>query len=238
MRVLVLIGCLLMSWDAISSPIPDFPFVTVTGESSRKVTPDTAIVGIEVVTYSESADKAFEKLNNTAAKLLSILKKYQVSTDNITAHQFAKDTKQAREKNGYNRLDILGYEFTQIFEIRLDKLERYSEIADEVSKMDNVRGLKSEFDVSNREEIEIELIGLAGKNAKLKAKKMALGLDIKLGSVFAINDTGSYKSFFATFGLDNDRAIAFGMPTIDSSFFVPKHIEISKTINVLYKLTP
>ncbi|MCG7536596.1 SIMPL domain-containing protein [Pseudoalteromonas sp. OOF1S-7] len=238
MRALMLIGYLLMSWNAISSPIPDFPFVTVTGDSSRKVTPDTAVVGIEVVTYSESADTAFEKLNNTAATLLSILEKYKVSTDNITSHQLVKDTKRARENNGYSKLDILGYEFTQVFEIRLDKLGHYSEIADEISKMDNVRGLKSEFDVSNREEIEIELIGLAGKNAKLKAKKMALGLDVKLGSVFAINDTGSYKSFFATFGLDNDRAIAFGMPPIDSSFFVPKHIEISKTINVLYKLTP
>ncbi|WP_165385610.1 SIMPL domain-containing protein [Pseudoalteromonas phenolica] len=236
MRILILICSLVLSATVTSSPIPDFPFITVTGESSRKVAPDTAVINLEAIAFSKNSTEAFGDLNKATSNIITVLKNYKVTTDKITTHQLRKDTKRAREKNGYNQLDILGYELTQVFEIRLDSIENYTAIADELSKMDNVKNIRSEFDVTNREDIEIELIGLAGENAKMKAKKMALGLGVKIDTVFAINDSGSYKSFFATFGLDSERAISFGMPPVENSFFVPKHIKISKNINVLYKL--
>lgn len=88
--------------------------------------------------------------------------------------------------------------------------------------------------------IEVELIKEAAAKAKQKAKHMASGLGVRLGSVFAFNDSGSYASFFATFGLSTDRsgylAKAMRSEAENSKAFIPQYIEVSKSINVVYKI--
>jgi uncharacterized protein YggE len=238
MKILGYILLFAFSFNALASSIPDFPFVTVTGESTRKVVPDNAVINFEVVTFSKESSIANDDLNKTIQNIFTILKKSNVGTDNITSYETRKETKRAREKNGYNNLDILGYELSQTFEIKLDNLEYYSAITAELTQTNNIKSIASHFDTTKRETIEIELITEAGEKAKLKANHIALGLGVKIDSVFAINDSGSYKMFFATFGLDSDRGITFNMPnaSITSSMFIPKYIEISKSINVVYKL--
>jgi uncharacterized protein YggE len=237
-KILGYIILLAISSNVFSSPIPDFPFVTVTGDSIRKVAPDSAVINLQVLTFAKESSKAHDDLNKTIQDILTILKKNGVSTKNISSYEIRKDTKRARKKNGYNNLDILGYELSQTFEVKLENLEYYSTITSELTKINNVEDIASKFDVSNRENIEIELITEAGKKAKLKAKQMALGLGVKIDSVFAINDSGSYKSFFATFGLNTGGGINFNSPSMSvvNSMFIPKYIEISKSINVVYKL--
>ena len=238
MKILGYIFLLALSSNAYSSSIPDFPFVTVTGESTRKVAPDNAVINLEVITFAKESLIANNDLNKTVQDIFTILKQSNVGTNAITSYEIRKETKRAREKNGYNNLDILGYELSQIFEIKLDSLEHYSAITSELIKTNNVKSIASQFDATNRETIEIALITEAGEKAKLKASQMALGLGVKIDSVFAINDSGSFKSFFATFGLDSDRGLTFNMAqsSSTSSMFIPKHIEISKSINVVYKL--
>ena len=239
MKILGYIFLLALSSYAYSSSIPDFPFVTVTGESTRKVAPDNAVINLEVVTFAKNSLIANEDLNKAVQKILTILKQRNVSTNAITSYEIRKEIKRARGKDGYNSLDILGYEVSQTFEIKLDNLEHYSTIASELIKTNNVRSIASDFDTKNRETIEVELITEAGEKAKLKAKQMALGLGVKIGSVFAINDSGSFDSFFATFGLNGEYGISYSKSYASAdagSRFVPKHIEISKSINVVYKL--
>ena len=238
MKVLGYIFLLVLSSNVFSSPIPDFPFVTVTGESTRKVAPDNAVINLQVLTFAKESLKAHEDLNKTIQDILTILKNNGVSTKNITSYEIRKNTKRTREKNGYNNLDILGYELSQTFEVKLDNLKNYSTITSELTKTNNVESIASQFDATNREDIEIELITEAGKKAKLKANQMALGLGVKIDSVFAINASGSYQSFFATFGLNTGGGLNFNSPSMANvnSMFIPKYIEISKSINVVYKL--
>ncbi len=238
MKIFGSIFLLVLSANVFSSPIPDFPFVTVTGESTRKVTPDNAVINLEVLTFAKESLKANEDLHKTIQAVLSILNKHGVSSDSITSYEIRKDTKRSQAANGYNKLDILGYQLSQTFEVKLVSLKHYSEITSALIKVNNVKGISSQFDATNRETVEIELITEAGKKAKLKAKQMASGLGVKIDSVFAINDSGSYKSFFGTFGLDTIDGTSFNMRivSIPNSMFIPKYIEISKSINVVYKL--
>jgi uncharacterized protein YggE len=78
----------------------------------------------------------------------------------------------------------------------------------------------------------------AAEKAKQKAEHMATGLGVKITSVFAFNDTGSFSSFFATFGLENEsRALAMMRSKGNAAnIFVPQFIEVSKSINVIYKI--
>lgn len=236
---LLLIFCSTFSISA--SPIPDFPFVTVTGESSRKVAPDMATIQLQALVFDKKATSAQLKLEKVTGNLLELLEKNGVDLSKISSEQVTKRTKRARKNNSYDDLNILGYELTRQFKIELNDLKHFASLSSGLLKMENIVGISNKFDVSNKQDIGVELIAEAGMKAKNKAKQMAAGLDVELGSVFAFNDTGSFQTFFATFGLDSEvyrnykearfASMASGQPN-----FIPEFIEITKRINVVYKL--
>lgn len=237
MKVFITILLITLSLGSYGSNLPDFPFVTVTGESVRKVTPDKVILGFNVTTFDKEASNAKNALNETSNKVVAVLTNHEVPSKNITSFEVNKRAKRARDKN-YNDLAILGYELTQRFEVAIDNLEQYSEITNKLLDINYVENIESRFESTKRKQIEIELIKDAAEKAKFKAEQMSAGLGVELGSVFAFNDSGSFPSFFATFGLkDDSRAYAMmRSESLSSNIFIPQFIEIRKSINVIYKL--
>lgn len=237
MRYFITLFLMVLSLNSYSSNLPDFPFVTVTGESMKKVTPDKVTVGFYVTTFDKEAEDAQKSLNDSSNKAVSILSKYKIPLKNITSFEINKRAKRSRDKD-YNELAILGYEFTQRFEVVIDNLKQYSEITNDLLSINHVENIESHFDSAAREKIEAELIKHAAQKAKLKAEQMSEGLGVELGQVFAFNDAGSFSSFFASFGIKNEtRAYAMmRSPTSSPNIFVPQYIEVKKSINVIYKL--
>lgn len=240
-----LLGSLLLFFTALTlqaSPLPDFPFVTVTGESTKKVAPDTATIQLQVLVFEKRANTAQASLDKTTAKLLQVLQKNDIAPTSISSDEVNKRTKRSRDNRSYEELEILGYELSRQFTIELDDLKKYPHLSIDLLKLDNVVGVSSQFDVTNRQDIEVELIAEAGQKARTKAQLMASGLGVKLGPVFAMNDTGSFQSFFATFGLESQSyGYARGEKLASTragnqSSFIPEFIQISKRINVVYKL--
>ena len=242
MRLLGLLLLFSIALKGHASPLPDFPFVTVTGESNRQVAPDIATIQLQVLVFNKRAKSAQMELDTTTNKLLQTLQDNEIDLNSISSEQVNKRTKRSRKNSSYEELEILGYELSRQFSIELDDLAKYPKLSTELLKMENVTGVSSRFDVSNKEDIEIELIAEAGSKAKTKAKLMASGLGVPLGQVFAINDTGSFQSFFATFGLQSEaynyaRQEKFASTmAAPQATFIPEFIEISKRINVVYKL--
>jgi len=237
MKIIAALVCIGFSVNSFSSALPEFPFTTVTEESIRKVTPDNVMLTFNVTSFDKEATTAKMIVNQSASRAISIFEKYKVPSKNISSYEVNKRAKRARGKD-YNELAILGYEFTQRFEVTINDLVQYSEITNALLDTNNVENIASHFDSTQREDVEIELIKEAAKKAKTKAELMASGLGVKLGAVFAFNDTGSFSSFFATFGLkDGSRAYAMMRKSSGASnIFVPQYIEIKKSINVVYKL--
>lgn len=243
MRLLASLMLLCSALQLQASPLPDFPFVTVTGESSRQVAPDIATVQLQLLVFNKRAQAAQTELEATTSKLLQTLQRLDIDFKKISSEQVNKRTKRSRKNSSYEELDILGYELSQQFKIELEDLTKYPQLSTDLLKMENLVGVSTRFDLSNKEDIEIELIAEAGSKAKNKAKLMASGLGVKLGQVFAMNDTGSFQSFFATFGLGAESygyarqekyASTMAAP---KAAFIPEFIDISKRINVVYKLS-
>lgn len=237
MRIYIALLLTFLPFESIASNLPDFPFVTVTGESVRKITPDEVTLGFYVNTFDKEAVIAKQSLNDSSKKVVSVLTMHNISIKHITSFEINKRAKRARDKD-YNDLAILGYEFSQRFEVIINNLNQYSKITNELLDINHVENIESRFDSTKREKLEIELIKEAAQKAKAKAEQMSIGLGVSLGSVFAFNDTGSFSSFFATFGIKNE-ASAYAMmrsPGQSPNIFVPQYIEIKKSINVIYKL--
>jgi len=225
------------SWYGTAATIPDFPFVTVTGESTSKVKPNIVNIEFSLLTFDKESNKANQLHQETVGTLVEELKVIGVISKDISSFEVSKRTTRERDDR-YNELSILGYEVSQSFNVQLNDLTVYSEITKLLLNTNNVENIHSKFDTTERKSIEAQLIKKAGENAKEKALQMASGLDVKIDSVFAFNDTGSFSSFFATFGLNSERIrVAEQRRRVPpSTLFIPQFIEISKSINVVYRL--
>ena len=232
---LIIFFCI--SFFCTAATIPDFPFVTVTGESTSKVKPNIVNIEFSILTFDKESNKANLLHQETVGILVEELRIIGVIPEDISSFEVSKRTTRERD-NKYNELSILGYEVSQSFNVQLNDLTVYSAITKLLLNTNNVENINSKFDTTKRESIEAQLIKKAGGNAKKKAQQMALGLDVKIDSVFAFNDTGSFSSFFATFGLDSGRIRTAEQRrrVPPSTLFIPQFIEISKSINVVYRL--
>lgn len=223
-----------------ASPIPDFPFVTVTGESSRQVAPDSAKLGFRITTFHQSSEVAHAQLTQASNKVLALLKANGIKDSQITAFELDKSARRRRD-DSYNNLEVLGYELDRGFMVNLHDLQVYQALVTQLYATENVHSLSTRFDTKERDNIETVLLGAATAEARKKAEQMAEGLGVKIHSVFAFNDKGSFQEFFATFGLQAERMGVQHKPSFDSGapeVFIPQSIEISKTVNVIYKITP
>jgi uncharacterized protein YggE len=242
--VFALLSCLPVSFVAQASPLPDFPFVAVTGSASQQVAPDQARLTFSLSTFDQNSDVAQARLNNTANAVLALLKKHGIAQTQITAFELDKSEKRRRDEQ-YNQLDVLGYDLRRRFLVRLNDLHAYPALMTQLYALNGVHELSTEFDISTRDSTETALVAAAAADARKKANQLAEGLGVKIHSVFAFNDSGSFPSFFATFGFagqaSNRNRVAAGAMADSAgepAVLIPQSIEVSKTVNVIYKITP
>ena len=242
-RIAILCVTTFISAASLASSLPDFPFVTVQGTASKELPPDRADLSFTIETFDEKAEAADRILADTTVAVLSVLSTLNIPDSAITAYEISKYTKRERGDN-YQDLAIQGYEMSRNFTVELDNIDNYAPLFEALMKMQNVADVDSNFSVSNADEITLSLISAAAANAKAKAQTMAAGLDVKLGKVFAFNDSGSFDNFFASFGVEQRyRAGALEMSVSGSrqrstTVFIPQTIELSKTVNVIYRIEP
>lgn len=223
-----------------ASPLPDFPFVAVTGEASQEVKPDKAIVSFRIVTFAKQASQASDDMAATTGEVVDFILSLGVPSSSITSFEVDKQTKRKRGED-YNRLDILGYDFIRRIEVEIDQLSLYATMVDGLMKLNNVESFTTQFDTSQRNVISEALFATAAANARNKAEVMAKGLGTDIDSVFAFNDSGSFDAFFATFGLSNSYSANLyakesRMRSSNGNTFIPQFITIKKRINVIYRL--
>lgn len=223
---------------SLAAELPDFPFVSATGQAEREVVPDIATVQLRIMSFDKSSDAALKTVNLATTAVTDTLLKYKVELNNIEASDIDKSAIRKRDPE-FNNLQILGYEVSRSMTIKLDKLAHYSDLMSDIIVINHVSGINASFDVSNREQLEAELIQEASQNAKARAEHMAKGLDVKIHSVFAIAQNSDFAFGNTGFGPRNEKFMAmreFGGGEYRTAVFAPKSINVSQNINVIFKI--
>jgi len=237
-RIVFALILLVSSSIGYSANLPDFPFVVSVGKAEREVKPDMATVSLGIMSFEEKSDLSLEKVGTATDSVLKVLQSYGISPEAIEATDIEKSTKRKRDSE-YNRLEILGYEVSRSLTIEIHDLSKYSELISDIVAIDNVSGVRTAFNVSNRKDIERELVAVASKDARNKAEQMAESLNTKIHSVYAISQNSDFGSFFATFGARSEQIMAemaYSPSRARVAMFVPKKITISQGINVVFKI--
>lgn len=240
-----LVTCLssvaLMISSAVSaSPLPDFPFINVTGEAKLEVAPDKARIQFMIRHTASKADAATDAVYKQGRDVMQFLASVGVTEQDIEAAQINKE---ALYKD-YNDRTITGYEASQPITITLNQLTNYVAVMDYLFKQANVFSIQGSFDNSQREQLEMKLSQQAGADARRRADSLAGAQGVKITSVFAITEAGGWGQLAGDFGF-NGNAVSFGamrksaeMADASANLVLPRHITLQKSVNVIYKIKP
>ncbi|HBN90801.1 SIMPL domain-containing protein [Rheinheimera aquimaris] len=231
---------LLISSSVAASPLPDFPFINVTGEAKLDVAPDKARIQFMIRHTAERADAATEAVYKQGRDLMQFLSSVGVSEADIDAAQINKE---ALYKD-YNDRAITGYEASQPITVTLNQLTHYIDVMDYLFKQENVFSINGSFDSSQREALETKLSQQAGEDARRRADRLAGAQGVKISTVFAITEAGGWGQLAGDFGFSGN-AVSFGamrgkaeMADSGANLVLPRHITLQKSVNVIYKIKP
>ena len=234
--------CLLISLftpSVFSESLPDFPFVIATGEAEIEVKPDIAMIQLSIMAFEKESDLALKTLNITTTEVTKAVQKYKIDTDQIEATDIEKSVKRRRDGQ-YNNLEILGYEVSRSLTIKLKDLSKYSELMSDIVVINNVSNARASFELSNRKEVEANLVNMASRDANKKAKRLAESLGSKVDSIYAISQTSTFDSLMPTFGAGQGRPVmydrSFRSESYSTVMFAPKTIKIIQGVNVVYRI--
>lgn len=227
---------LILASAALSaSPLPDFPFINVTGEASLEVEPDKAELRFMIRSTASTAEIATETVYKQGRELLAFLKEKGITERDIDASQINKD---ALYKD-YNDRTITGYEASQPVRVTLNSLEAYPAVMDYLFRQPHIFSIRSSFDTSKRDDAELELTMKAGQHATNQATNLAKALGVKLGNVQAITDSGNFNTLSNEFGFA-DSAVSFGALRKASAeadtLVLPRYITLQKSVKVIYRI--
>jgi uncharacterized protein YggE len=229
-----------VSVTASAQPMPEFPFITVTGEAEVEVAPDTVTVNFQVMEFNKSAELAMDTVAERGAEVVKLAKEHGLTHEQIESYAIDKQVRRNRENMNGN-MDIIGYEVTQRFTLDIDGLDTYEKIMNTLMRMDNTTGLNANFDISDRDAVMTSLVAKAGADARARADNLAAALDASIKSVYAITEDAGFDNFMARFGVSAEK---FGNMSMAADrgrsfdLFAPETITLSKRINVIFKINP
>lgn len=237
--ILRVLALSLLTQVAFASNLPDFPFIVITGEAKTAIAPDNAKLTFNILQFDKDSAKALETVLTRGKEAIKIARDIGIPLNSIVSKQISKNTIRARNSE-YNQLEIQGYEVSQSYEIDISNIEKYSPLADKLIAMGNITDINAQFDISKKKEVLKQLVKEASADANRRANDLAEGMGVSVGSVYAINEDSGFENLFATFNLKqgfdmNSKRMQFASEA-GSNMFVPKTIEISKSINVIYKI--
>lgn len=233
---------LLFSSAVAASPLPDFPFINVSGQAVLEVAPDKAQIRLVIRQTAATAEKATSAIYQQSTELLAFLKQKGITEQDLEAAQINKE---ALYKD-YQDRTITGYEASQPVVITLNNLEHYIAVMDYLFTQPNIFSIQGSFDLHERDKYEMQLSQKAGADARRQAEQLAAVQGVRLSTVFAISDKSDWGSLAGDFGFSGNN-VGYGAlyKTADAesasgrgALILPKHIKLQKSVNVIYKIKP
>ena len=238
-----LLFSLLLSGLLLGSDLPSFSFVEVSGFAKREVKPDEVEIGFQVSAFADNSKSALELHEGFFGAVLAVLKENGIDEKSLKATEIRKS--EVRKTEDRKSLDVLGYDVKQSITIKMESLKNYSPLMRLLIELEGVTSLRSDFGSTKEEEVAAELVGEACREAKKTAKRLTDGMDVRLGSIFAINDDGSSfvsKGGGGIFAMPGELGAGL-LPPLNGDggnrktlFFVPEFIVFRSSVRAMFRI--
>jgi uncharacterized protein len=188
---------LLATGGAGASPVPDYPFVHVTGSSFQAAMPDIASLDFEIVAPDADPAAARAVIEARVGEVRDLARQLGIDADDIAVREVRQGIrKEERDANG-----------APVYELRCDvhvnvrNVANWAALAGGLLGKPNLDGFASAFDRSDMDRIHDELVAQAIQDARRQADVMAAAGGRRVGGLMgATPDT--LKNLSTAMGLE------------------------------------
>ena len=185
-RIILLLVCFMfLIAGQVSAAEREYDIVRANGSVTREVAPDTAFVNVGVTTQGKTAEEArnanAEIVNNVIVSLANMgISKEDVKTVGYNLYPEYSDAAKGKRI-------ITGYSMNYSLNVKVENLDKIGAVIDQMFADGANTFNEVTFTVSNRKELEREMLALAVKNAEEKAGIVASAGGRMLGKLVAAN---------------------------------------------------
>ncbi len=158
--------------------------ITTTGIAQINVEPDKAEIMLGVETQSKTAQTSQQE----NARIITAIKQALVSKgiskeDIVTSHYNVYPQRDWKD----NTYEIVGYRTVHMLKINTKNLEKVGEYIDAAvnAGANRVQGVYFSLTNEKRDQIKIDALAMAAKNARVKADAIASGLEVRIVRVLS-----------------------------------------------------
>jgi uncharacterized protein YggE len=190
---------LLATGAAHASPVPDYPFVHVTGSAFQAVVPDIGSLDFEIVAQDADPAAARAVLEARVGEVRVLMQQLGMDPEDAVV----REVRQGIRKDGRAAGGEPLYELRCDVHINVSNLANWAPLAGGLLGKPNLDGFASSFDRSDMEKIGDELVTQAIQDARRKADVMAAGFGRRVGGVMAATPD-ALKNLGTAMGLERD----------------------------------
>lgn len=206
--------------------------ITISGKAERQVFPDTARISFSINEYKKDQKIAADIVNKKTKKIIEVIREIGIEEKDIKTKNYSVYP-QYNWNNG--KRSFQNYRVSQSVELKIRDLDNISKVLASVIKLevDNLNGPNMFIDKIG--EIKDSLREEAIKNAKNKAKIIALELGVNLDKIvsFSENDNDFNRPVYyeksSSFKIESSESIS--EPEINLG-----EEKIIKTVSITFKI--
>ncbi len=179
--LLLVIG--MYMYDRYTSPTRS---ITVVGVGTKTVKPASATVSFSLVYGSDNRGSAITEGERRFQSILDSIGSYNPTEINKTAYQVIENARTTTLTTGLNRLN--SYQYVNAARITVEDPNIIANLSNALYEAGATTVTQIRYIPENEEKVDNELRGLAVRDAKERAKKMAAGAGTRLGRVLLIQE--------------------------------------------------
>lgn len=216
-----------------AADLPAYPFVHVQGQGMTYAVPDVGEIEFEVSAIDADPQQARTLVEERLAAVRSLLATHAVPEENITVRDVRRDMPKGEPAAAPT------YHLKCNVRIKVTTMASWKDIVLGLLSMPNLDEFGVAFDVSNRAEVERELMADAIKNARKKAADMAAGVGRKLGPAGGVS-MGEIRNLSRAMGLTSadfqTHRPARDVSSDRASLATINVIRMGQSVDVIYQL--
>ena len=222
----VLVAGLLLTGCAGPSLMAQSDIVTVSGQGSVSITPDTALAQVGVEARAPQLNDALSDATQRMTRVLESVRALGVDSKDISTSRIAIEPIAAPRRNEGDPVRIDGYRVTNTAQLRLHDVRAVGRVLDAVVRAGaNTIGSLA-FTVNDRTAVEAQARTLAVRDAATKAQQLADAAGVRLGPLLSLTEQG----------IGRPMPVARGVAAMASMPVEPGEIEVMVTVEARYRL--
>jgi uncharacterized protein YggE len=227
--------------SAAASPLPEYAFAHVAGNSFRVEMPDIASLDFQIVAEGTDPAAARATIDARMAEVRELMQKLSIDVEDLQVREVRQGVRKQRAADG-----APVYELSCDVKINLRNVANWPALAGGLLGRPNLDSFAADFDLSTMDKVTDEMVAEAVADARHHAEIMAAASGRRLGPAMAVTND-AIKKLGTNLGLERDefraerkqgrRPANQSAEQIDRDVFIMvQMLKLRQSVDMVYRL--